>query len=253
MNIASPAAAGSIRRHSADRPGPGVRPTILSLHVPKAAGNSFRALLQAEFGERLMLDYGDWAGFNVPEAIERRNIRTLRMRSRRDEILEKFDAIHGHFVADKYLGLFPNGAFVAFVRDPYQQAASHYHFLLRNPQRDHLEEKMFHDARMTLQDYLSWDAFRDHQSQYLGSLAIDDFAMVGISEEFCRSVDLFNSIFGCDLRGDSLLNVNPDHRGAAYRIDDDVRKAVEKYRSADFELYRRAKEIFARQAARAGL
>jgi hypothetical protein len=226
---------------------------ILSLHVPKAAGNSFRALLQNQFRERLMPDYGDWAGFNVPEAIERRNVRTLRMRGRRDELLEKYDAIHGHFVADKYVGLFPRAAFVAFLRDPYQQAASHYCFLLRNPQREHPEEKMFHDAKMTLHDYLSWDAFYNHQSQYLGSVSIGDLAMVGLSEEFRRSVYLFNSVFGCALRGETFLNVNPDHCGAPYRIDCEIRKAVQKYRPADVELYRRAQEIFARQAARTGL
>lgn len=226
---------------------------ILSLHVPKAAGNSFRQLLQAGFGERLMLDYGDWAGFKVPEALERCRVRTEAMRSRRDELLEKYDIIHGHFVADKYLGLFPKQEIVAFFRDPYQQAVSHYWFLLRNPQREHLEEKMLHEAKMTLHDYLTWDAFRDQQSQYLGTVSIDDLAMVGISEEFYKSVHLFNSTFGCDLRGESFLNVNPDHQGADYKIDQDVRKAVDKYRAADVDLYRRAKEIFARQAAKAGL
>ncbi|MGA9883231.1 MAG: hypothetical protein WBQ34_05895 [Candidatus Acidiferrales bacterium] len=226
---------------------------ILSLHVPKAAGNSFRQLLQAGFGERLMLDYGDWAGFKVPEALERCGVRTVAMRSRRDELLEKYDIIHGHFVTDKYLGLFPKQEIVAFFRDPYQQAVSHYCFLLRNPQREHLEEKMLHEAKMTLHDYLAWDAFRDQQSQYLGTVSIDDLAMVGLSEEFYKSVHLFNSVFGCDLRGDSFLNVNPDHQGADYKIDQDVRKAVEKYRAADIDLYRRAKEIFARQSAKAGL
>jgi hypothetical protein len=224
---------------------------ILSLHVPKAAGNSFRQLLQADFGERMMPDYGDWAGFNVPEAVERCRVRTLAMRSRRDELLEKYDVIHGHFAPDKYLGLFPREDFVAFFRDPYQQAMSHYCFLARNPQREHLEEKMFHEARMTLHDYLSWEAFRDHQTQYLGSLSIEDFAMVGLSEEFYRSVDLFNAIFGRGLKGDMFLNVNPDHQGVPYTIDHDVRKAVEKYRALDIELYRRAREIFARQASRA--
>ena len=224
---------------------------ILSIHVPKAAGNSFRALLEGEIGERLMLDYGDWAGFDVPEANQRRHVRTLEMRGRRGELLQKYDVIHGHFIADKYLGLFPREDFVAFFRDPYQQALSHYWFLVRNPQRDHPEEKMLHDAKMSLHDYLAWDAFRDQQSQYLGSLSIDDFAMVGLSEEFYRSVELFNRIFGCNLSGDSFLNVNPDHQGADYAIDHDVRKAVEKYRARDIELYRRAKEIFARQTRRA--
>lgn len=224
---------------------------ILSLHVPKAAGNSFRELLQKEFRDRLLLDYGDWAGFNVPDAIERCRIRTQAMRSRRRELLRDFDIIHGHFVADKYLGLFPIEDFVAFFRDPYQQAVSHYSFLLRNPQRDHLEEKMFHEAGMTLHEYLRWDAFRDQQTQYLGSISIDDLAMVGLSEEFYRSVDLFNSTFGRGLRGESFLNVNPDHQGPQYKIDHDIRRLVERYRAADIDLYRRAKEIFARQSARA--
>lgn len=224
---------------------------ILSLHVPKAGGNSFRELLQADFGERFMKDYGDWAGFKVPEALERCRVRTLAMRARRDELQAKYDIIHGHFVTDKYRGLFPSEDFVAFFRDPYQQSVSHYHFLLRNPQREHLEEKMLHESKMTLHDYLRWDAFHDHQTQYLGGLSIDDLAMVGIAEEFYRSVDLFNAVFGRNLRGESFLNVNPDHNGAGYQIDDDVRRAVNKYRAADVDLYRRAREIFARQTAKA--
>lgn len=226
---------------------------ILSMHIPKAAGNSFRQLVQNEFANRAMLDYGDWAGFKVPEAIERVRVRTLAMRARRDELLANYDIIHGHFAADKYLGLFPKQEFVAFFRDPYQQSVSHYYFLLRNPQREHLEEKMFHEAKMTLHDYLSWEAFHNHQTQYLGSISIDDLAMVGISEEFYRSVDLFNAMFGCKLRGESFLNVNPDHQGADYKIDQDVRKAVEKYRGADIELYRRAKELFTQQTAKYGV
>jgi hypothetical protein len=226
---------------------------ILSLHVPKAAGNSFRQLLEASFRDRLMLDYGDWAGFKVPEALERCRVRTLAMRSRRDELFEKYDIIHGHFVTDKYLGLFPVEKIVGFFRDPYQQALSHYCFLLRNPQREHLEEKLFHDAKMKLHDYLEWDAFRDHQSQYLGSVSIDDLAMVGLSEDFYRSVNLFNSLFGSNLKGESFLNVNPDHQGANYKIDHDTRAAVEKYRAADIDLYRRAREIYAKQTAKAGL
>lgn len=225
---------------------------ILSLHVPKAGGNSLREVLRAEFGERLMPDYGDWAGFKVPEAMERCRSRTLAMRRRRAELLRKYDVIHGHFAADKYLGLFRIEDFVAFFRDPFQQALSHYYFLLRNPQREHLEEKMFHEARMTLHDYLRWDAFYDHQTQYLRGISIDDLAMVGLSEEFNKSLNLFNSIFGCDLRAGSFLNVNPDREGADYKIDSDVRKAVEKYRAGDIDLYRRAKEIFARQNAKAG-
>jgi len=221
---------------------------ILSVHVAKAAGNSFRELLKASFGDRMMGDYGDWAGFDTPEANERRALRTAAMRGRAAELAEKYDVIHGHFQADKYAGLFPSAKYVAFFRDPYQQSVAHYYFLLRNPQRDHPEERFFHEAKMTLQDYLRWDAFKNHQSQYLGSISIGDFAMVGLAEHFARSIARFKSIFGRELGQERFANVNPERSSAGYPIDGEIRKAVEKYRAADIELYRRAQEIFAKQS-----
>jgi hypothetical protein len=46
--------------------------------------------------------------------------------------------------------------------------------------------------------------------------------------------------------------VNPDTQGGAYKIDSEIRRLVEKYRAADIDVYRRAKEIFKRQTAKAG-
>jgi hypothetical protein len=221
---------------------------ILSVHVPKAAGNSFRESLAAKFGDRMMGDYGDWAGFDEPEANARRALRTAEMRARGPELLEKYDVIHGHFVADKYAGLFPVSDYVAFFREPYQQTLAHYYFLLRNPQRDHPEERIFHENKMTLHDYVEWSAFRNHQSQYLGSLSIDDFSLVGLSSAFPQSLAMFGATFGIDLGKERFFNVNEMRRGD-YQIAPDIKKAIEKYRAADIELYRRAVEIFSKQSA----
>jgi hypothetical protein len=221
---------------------------LLSIHVPKTAGNSFREALMGSFGDRLMLDYGDWAGFNTPEANIRRILREEAMRARRDELMKKYDVIHGHFIADKYQGLFPDEQFIAFFRNPFQQSVAHYFFLVRNPQREHPEEKILHDAKMTLLEYLEWDALRDQQSRFLGSLSIDDLAFVGLSEEYSKSLELFRSMFGYDLGEPRFENVNEARSGAEYPISADVRTAVKKYRPADIELYERAKDIFARQS-----
>jgi hypothetical protein len=221
---------------------------LLSIHVPKTAGNSFREALMAAFRDRLMRDYGDWAGFDTPAANARRILREEAMRARRDELFRTYDAIHGHFIADKYKGLFPNEQFIAFFRDPFQQSLAHYYFLLRNPQRPHPEEKAFHDAKMTLLDYLEWDALRNQQSKFLGSVSIDDLAFVGLSEEYPKSLELFKSMFGCDLGEQRFENVNGDRTGTEYPIDAQVRAAVRKYRPADIELYARACELFARQS-----
>ena len=223
---------------------------LLSIHVPKAAGNSFREALHAAFGDRFMKDYGDWAGFNVPEANSRRALREQAMRARRDELAAKYDVIHGHFIADKYKGLFPEEQYIAFFRDPYQQALAHYYFLERNPQREHPEEKIFHEAKMGILDYLEWEAFRDHQTQFLGSLSVDDLAFVGLTEDYGKSLELFKQRFGIDLGSERFENVNNEREGSGYEVTPEVREAVKKYRAADIETYERAKEIFERQALR---
>lgn len=223
---------------------------LLSIHVPKAAGNSFREALMRRFGDRVMLDYGDWAGFNTPEVNERRLGRETAMRARRDELAQKYDVIHGHFIADKYAGLFPVEEYSAFFRDPYQQAIAHYHFLERNPQREHPEAKIFHASKMDIMQYLEWDAFRDHQTQFLGKLSIDDLAFVGLSDEYPRSLEMFAAIFGHDLGPEIFENVNNERSAQGYPVTNEVRAAVDKYRAADVELYKRAKEIFAEQSRR---
>lgn len=219
---------------------------ILSIHVPKAAGNSFREALTLAYGDRFMKDYGDWAGFNEPQANARRMQREGAMRERRGELAQKYDVIHGHFIADKYRGLFEPEEYVAFFRDPYQQAQAHYYFLVRNPQRDHPEEKILHENKMTLLEYLEWDAFRDHQSQFLGSVPVEELACVGLSEEYARSLEMYKTIFGMDLGEPHFLNVN-ENRGERYPLDVDVCAAIKKYRAADVELYEKAKELFRRQ------
>lgn len=224
---------------------------LLSIHVPKAAGNSFREALLRKFGPAVLTDYGDWAGFNVPEVNARRKERERAMRARREELLEKYTVIHGHFIADKYLDLFPVQQFCAFFRDPYQQVMAHYYFLKRNPQRQHPEARIFHENDMSLMEYIEWEAFHDHQTQFLGSLTIDDLDFVGLSDHYAESLEMFKLIFGHDLGEEIFENVNTERATLEYVVEPGVRKAIERYRAADIELYRRSREAFARQRSRA--
>ena len=222
---------------------------IVSIHIPKTAGTSFGMRLEDKFGLRLLKDYGDWVGLDTPEANALRAARDAETRARRDELLRDYDIIHGHFVADKYVGLFPVAAFTAFFRDPYQRAVSHYEFLLRYPKLDHPWIRQFHESRPALADLLK--LFPNYQSIFLGQVAIEDFAVVGLTEQYERSVALFEAVFGRKLPPEVARgNVNPDREGDAYPIDPAVRRAIDIHHAADVELYRRACERFAQLAAR---
>jgi hypothetical protein len=225
---------------------------ILSIHVPKTAGTSFGLRLKAWFGSRMLSDYGDWVGFDTPETIARRAARTAEMRGRRDELLRDYDVIHGHFIADKYATLFPTTDFTAFFRDPYQQAVSNYLYLMRNPEIDHPGVKIFHEMRPTLLEFIA--AVSKVQLTYLGQVAVEDLATVGLTEQYERSVELFEAVFGRALPAESSRgNVNPHRQGECYEITPGVRRAVDLHRAADIELYRRACERFEQLAARYGV
>jgi hypothetical protein len=223
---------------------------LLSIHIVKAAGNSFREALMRAFGDRLMRDYGDWAGFDEPAANARRKERTAAMRARASELAERFDAIHGHFIADKYAGLFDDARFLAFFRDPYQQTISHYEYLLRDTDRrsdvnseQHPEVAYFREQKPSLMDFIEAPYYRNHQSGFLGSLSLDDLAFVGISERYGESLEHFKRVFGVDLGPPLFENVNHGRAGD-YEVTPEVARAVERYRPKDVELYRKALERF---------
>ncbi len=233
---------------------------LLSIHIAKTAGNSFREALLDEYGaDRVLRDYGDWSGFDEPFANRRRAERTAAMRARRDELMEKYDVIHGHFVADKYLGLFPNADFISFFREPAQQSISHWRWQSAFTDRrsdvnqvEHMEVRYWRELRPTVEEHLTWPFYRDHQSQFLGSLPVDELAFVGIYEEYDKSLELFKAMFGRDLgparRAAVTLRV-----GGPFEVSPDVRRLVNKYRAADVELYARAREIFRYQCRKYGV
>jgi len=227
---------------------------IVSVHLPKTAGNSLKEALKREFKDRLLLDYDDWAGYRSAESDARTAANAVAMRSRRDELLGSFDAIHGHFIADKYVGLFPDTRFVAFFRDPFQQTVSQYLFLLRIPQaREHPAVRILHDEKMTLQDFIIWEATKNPQTQCMGTVAVEDLAMAGIVEEYPRSTRLFQAIFGRALASDIFENVNSVRPEVGYPIDAELQRLITIHRAADIDVYRRAKDLFMRQAGRRGV
>jgi len=226
---------------------------IISVHIAKTAGNSFGRLLRHHYADRFMHDDEDWAGYVSPEAIARRVVNARRMRQRRDELVHQYDVIHGHFIADKYVGMFAVAKFIAFFRDPFQQAVSHYEFLRRIPHAVHPAIQEFHEAKMTIEDFVSWQATREPQAHFMGSLAVEDLELVGLTEEFPRSLMLFNAMFGQSLGSEVFENTNPARPEGGYSIDSALRKVIEMHRPKDIDIYRRATERFAQQLRKQGI
>lgn len=218
---------------------------IVSVHIPKTAGMSLRADLAHVFGERLFADYADWPESTAPESVAHNERNRAAMLADADAIGERYDAIHGHFLARKYAGVFPVTALVTMVRDPYQHAISTYEHATRDSASAHPDHRAFKEAQMTIVELV--DAFPNHQALYLGGVPLEDFAMIGVTEQYERSIALFEAIFRIPMpRATVRQNVNPVKHGAEYDVGPEVRCAVERSRAEDIALYRRACERFAK-------
>lgn len=90
---------------------------LVSIHVPKTAGTSFRAVLERWFGPRLFLQYPGWPRFDRPDV--------------------GGDAcLHGHFNVEAGHGwrhAAPDAAqFITVLRDPFDRLVSLYRHRLRH-------------------------------------------------------------------------------------------------------------------------
>lgn len=226
---------------------------IVSVHIPKTAGTTLQVDLRHVFGGRLLYDYDDWVEVEMtPETIRHNEHRRAEVLANAKAIAEQYDAVHGHFVANKYLGIFPVTALFTIVRDPYQHAVSTFEFASRIPDSTHPGFLSFKEQRMTLLDFI--EAFPNHQSRYFGGLSPDDFTLIGLTERYEQSVALIEAICGIPMpRASVRQNVNPAKQSPAYEIDPDVRRAVNRFRQEDIELYRVACERFATLCSRYGV
>jgi hypothetical protein len=226
---------------------------IISVHMPKTGGETFGHALEAAFGPRLLRDYGDRVGFVSDDITAHRRKRAQAMLAERDEIERSYDIIHGHFVADKYRGIFRAEQYVAFFRNPAQQAISHYRYLRRVPLRKDPTIADVQGAGVTFVDFLKRETVTNSLTEMVGSVPLEHFAMVAVSEEFDRGVALFNATFGCNLETGERANVDPERAGRLHILEPWERRAVQAHRRADVELYARAKEMFDRLCVARGL
>src|SRR5215468_1975479 len=97
---------------------------IISCHIGKTAGTTFRRLLAGTFGDRLLLDYQDQVGLDTPEVRASRLAHLQSLRRDAAAIERSYQVIHGHFFADKYVGLFRTCSVCAFFREPVERVVS---------------------------------------------------------------------------------------------------------------------------------
>ncbi len=185
---------------------------IVSVHIPKTAGTSLRVGLERRLGSRLLLDYDDRPLARDPEDQARRERAAAAVVAAVPRLLRDYDAVHGHFVASKYLPLGGHAKFAVFLRDPSARTLSQFRHWRRTAEAANPVAALIRDGTISAGDLAERPEQRRIYADFLGSVSLDRFAFVGIAEQYEASVALFEAVFGIAL---PVLHENADDGGGA--------------------------------------
>lgn len=209
---------------------------IISVHIRKCAGTTFRISLQNYFRTRLLLDYGDEIGSTWPNSKMKREASLLAAKNNADNILNRHDIIHGHFYRDKYDFLETDKRYITFLRDPVSRVLSNYFYLKRNLERKNKDALIVNKLGFSLEEFMQHPNNRNLQSQYLRSTSLNDFEFVGIVEEYAQSLERLNFKLGINLELGASENVN-EKSSLDYDVSTSLISKIKNCNLIDLRLY----------------
>lgn len=222
---------------------------LISLHLPKTAGSSFRTTLEDVFAERLLCDYGD-RSISKPPLLRHQEVLAAAL-SVAEYGAGEYDCVHGHFLPVKYLPLADREScyFITWMRHPVERLISHYHFW---QQSYHPESAPPHHRRVveegwSLEQFCLSEQFRNLYTQYLWGFPLENFTFVGITEHYSEDLDYFAEHVLKQPLNKHRVNVTAGS-SARQRLSPDTQRSVERFHAADIQLYERALQMRARRS-----
>lgn len=216
---------------------------IISVHIPRTAGTSFRRLLEEHFQDGLLHDYGN--PILVRSSI--RNGYALAaqcMNGMKASSLRRYQCIHGHFLPVKYNGLLScDNQFVIWVRDPLERIISHYQFSIQHGDSVHnkspFQTKVFKE-KWSFERFSLSPEMQNVMSRFLWRFPLDYFSFIGDVRQMQSDMDFFCKHF-LHAEGPQLLHVNDTQKAviADDLSDDDIAK-IRECHSHDYDMYQAA-------------
>jgi len=213
---------------------------IISVHLPKTAGSSFKVSLDQHFGQKLLFDYADFP-INTP-VFQRNKDVLISGLNNVEKDFGNIECIHGHFMPAKYLLLSTLNPliFVTWMRHPVERVVSHYYFWQKYYE---LEAPPLHkrivEEKWTLEEFCLSEEMKNLYNQFLWGFPLNNFNFIGITEHYEADFRQFTNIFLHKDENSFKVNINENRKGY-YPITKSLRKKIESFHEIDMELYHSA-------------
>ena len=206
---------------------------LISLHIPKTAGTSFRKILEKQYGPaltrldirngKLLVDGKLFWGSSLPA---------------------KSKVIHGHFMYPALRQCLAEGKekpkMITWLRHPVERVISNYYYLAERMARELNEEEKGLNLLMKMQkslpEYAESDFARNRMSKFLEGTEPEDFFFIGLSERFESDVKELAALLGWKPGELPHVNKTGDYREG---IDPEILERIAALNEKDMELYER--------------
>lgn len=201
------------------------------IHIPKTAGTSFRIGMDSKFQSKNVLrDYGtlypSLSDLKSGNSSMAGNLLFLM----RENGIQFFT---GHFHAAKYIDTFQNNVrWCTFFRDPIQRVVSEYNHLVRHNKYSDSFKTFYRQPNQ-----------QNKQFNLTRGIDLETFYFFGLTEEYEKSIQLFNKLSGMNLPV-LKLNLGKEDVNGVYDMEVGVKEELIELNSKDIELYAKAKEKF---------
>jgi hypothetical protein len=208
---------------------------LISIHIPKTAGTSFRNTLKGVYGEH---------------AVKRLDIDLIhqQLKVEQETFTEKklprgTKVIHGHFsyaLLSQQLEISPKTPVITWLRDPVERVISNYHYLAKRLAAELNEEgkglNILSKMQKTLLEYAYSELNRNRISKFMEGMSLSDCAFVGITECYQQDLASLSQL----LNWKSYPNFHHNATGQRPVVSEMEREVIRSWNQADMALYEEA-------------
>ena len=209
---------------------------IISLHIPKTAGTSFRNILLDVYGKNQL------ARFDINRS---RNAIEINQEKLIGELPENLAVLHGHFHYQDLIKKFilpPDLKLITWLRHPVKRVISNYLYLEKTlhklviPERHDLLIKM----QKSLLEYASMEINRNRMSKHLRTVRLSELYFVGIVEHFSEDLQELAEELGWENYTEFQHNST---KTSENQFSKELIKRIEELNADDIQLYHTALEL----------
>lgn len=209
---------------------------LISIHIPKTAGTSFRNSLKAVYGDKEVV--------RLDIDLTKQEVKINEQRYYQSEFPQGTKVIHGHYSYPLLIENFKLNKdipIITWLRDPVQRVISNYLYLTKILE-DLLQEEqkglnILEKMKRSLKEYALFEGAQNRQSKFLTGLNIEDLKFVGIVEHYDEDINRLAKILKWEKT--PIFNNNQTKKETNFISNIDI-ELIRQLNTEDLKLYEKA-------------